>query len=107
MIHAVPKQSPHGLAEVITGWTLLSMVVMAVVHIAFAIGVHAHARGRKTTFVAPWAWTLATLFGGPFVALAYWTMHVSRLAPTREHSTEPERRSASRARRTGHGDAQA
>lgn len=50
------------------------------VHIAFALAVHANAHGRETTFVGPGMWALATLLGGPLVALAYWLINVSSLA---------------------------
>ena len=51
-----------------------------VVHIAFALAVLASARGKETTFVGPGMWCLATLLGGPLVALAYWLINVSSLA---------------------------
>jgi len=62
---------------------LAGLVVAAIINIAFAIGVHADAQKRLSSrtllFVSPFIWTLATLFGGVFVATAYWVMHLSSL----------------------------
>ena len=55
-------------------------VLGLVIHVAFALAVLANARGRDTTFVGPGMWCLATLLGGPLVALAYWLINVSSLA---------------------------
>ncbi len=49
-------------------------------HIAFALAVYARAEGRDTVFVGPLMWALATLLGGPLVALAYWLIHMSSLS---------------------------
>lgn len=51
-----------------------------ILHIAFALAVHAHATSRDTVFVGPLMWALATLLGGPLVALAYWLIHMSSLS---------------------------
>ena len=59
-------------------------VIGVVIHVAFALGVMAHARDRTTVFVGPTLWWLATLLGGPLVALAYWLMHASSLAVRRD-----------------------
>jgi len=51
-----------------------------IVHIAFALAVLASAHRKETTFVGPGMWALATLLGGPMVALAYWVINVSSLS---------------------------
>ncbi len=51
-------------------------------HLAFALAVHANAHGRETTFVGPGLWALATLVGGPMVALACWLIDDSTRAAT-------------------------
>jgi hypothetical protein len=53
-----------------------------ITNVAFAIAVARHARGRATAFVGRTLWVLATLLGGPTVALAYWLMNASSLVPT-------------------------
>lgn len=55
-------------------------VASIVLHIAFALAVYAHATGRHTVFVGPLMWALATLLGGPLLALAYWLIHMSSLS---------------------------
>lgn len=66
-------------------WTILPMIVMVIVHLAFSVAVMSDAssirRERRTlVFVGPWIWCLAVLVGGVFVALAYWAMHHSTLS---------------------------
>lgn len=61
-------------------WTALVVLV----HLAFAWAVYSHAQGKRTIFVHPLLWTAATVMGGPLVALAYWLMHASSLAPHSE-----------------------
>ena len=57
--------------------------ITIIIHICFAVAVLHDAGGlparRKPIFVGPGIWFLATLFGGVFVAAAYWAMHHSRL----------------------------
>lgn len=55
----------------------------AVVHIAFAVGVYGAAGDRPTELVAPFFWIAGTLLGGPFVAVAFWALHLSRFARPR------------------------
>lgn len=87
----------------ISAWALF-FILIAVVHVAFAIGVGRDARrmlphepqptsgGRSrriareprraaTTLVAPGIWILATVLGGLFVAAVYWVIHHSSLRP--------------------------
>ncbi len=67
-----------------TLWTMLQPVVVFVVHVGFAMGVHRdadhRARARLLLFVSPALWSLATLIGGPITAAIYWVVHVSSLA---------------------------
>jgi hypothetical protein len=62
-------------------------VLNALVHIAFAAGVHHDSdmlvtyHSRQTRFVSGRIWTLAALLGGVFVAAAYWAIHHSTLRP--------------------------
>ena len=70
---------------------LLTGLCMMVINILFAVGVRRDigkqaAEGRGTVFVGSFAWTVGTLFGGIFVAIAYWLLHHSSLA--REDGTE-------------------
>ncbi len=57
--------------------------IIIIIHFCFAVAVLDDAgrlpAGRKPIFVGPGIWFLATLFGGVFVAAAYWAMHHSRL----------------------------
>uniref|UniRef100_A0A7C2P483 Uncharacterized protein n=1 Tax=Schlesneria paludicola TaxID=360056 RepID=A0A7C2P483_9PLAN len=61
-------------------------IVMAIIHIAFAVAVYRDADqlslSRRLMFVSPGIWSLATLVGGLFAAAIYWAMHHSRLNPS-------------------------
>ena len=64
---------------------IAGLVAAVVIQVAFAVGVYLDAKqetdeGRLTVIVGPFIWTLTTLFGGVFVAVAYWLMHHSTLA---------------------------
>jgi hypothetical protein len=65
-----------------TGMTVL-IILGAIVHILFAVGVYREARvaerGGKIWFVTPAVWAIATLAGGVLVATAFWAMHCSSL----------------------------
>ena len=74
---------PPGLVVFLGFWVLL---VTAAVHISFAVGVFSDATARRTQFVGPVIWSLATLIGGPFVAVAYWVIHLSSLSITTKTS---------------------
>jgi hypothetical protein len=54
------------------------------VRVFFAIAVHTDATRNKdrVQLVTPLVWAAATLFGGVFVAAAYWLMHHSSLRRT-------------------------
>ena len=61
-----------------------SWLATIAVHVVFAMGVMGDAtdlqkRGASTSLVSPAWWTLATLFGGVFVAALYWVIHRSAL----------------------------
>ena len=68
-------------------------VLMCLVHFAFALGVLVDAgkldKSSQLYFVTECVWFFATLFGGVFVATAFWVMHHSRLCPA-VPTTEPE-----------------
>ncbi len=60
-------------------WGLLVLLVV-VIHVAFAIGVHLMSsersrRGLRSEIVPGMIWSLATLLGGVFVAGVYWFVH--------------------------------
>lgn len=59
--------------------------VNVILHLIFAAGIakdvgNMHKRDTQPQFVPGYAWVLATLLGGVFVAVAYWFMHYSSLA---------------------------
>jgi len=68
-----------------TVWAFLPLIGTILVHIAFSAAVfndasaQKHPRGRLV-FVGRYLWALAVLFGGVFVAVAYWLMHHSTLS---------------------------
>ncbi len=69
-------------------------IIMACVHIAFALGVHRSARilavHRPGTFcVSHRIWAAGALVGGVMVVLAFWIIHFSTLKPNTE-SQEPQ-----------------
>ena len=59
-------------------WVVLSLT--AAIHITFAFGVYASARRGNAEYAGAWVWGVATLFGGPFTAVAFWLIHESALA---------------------------
>ena len=78
--------------EPVANFIVLGILVgTALVHCAFAFGVFQYGAGtgrfqlsgspRFQVRLAPLAvWTLATLLGGVFVAVAFWVVHCSTLA---------------------------
>lgn len=70
---------PNG-SRVFTVVAIAVWVAGILLNIAFALAVYARAEGRETEFVGPLMWALATLLGGPLVALAYWLIHMSSLS---------------------------
>ena len=79
------------------GFLIFAMIVFSaitfIIHICFAVAVSIDAGNlpadRKPIFVGSGIWFFATLFGGVFVAAAYWAMHHSRLNDAVPF-TEPE-----------------
>ena len=73
-----------------------SWLATIAVHVVFAIGVMGDAtdlqkKGGSTSLVSPAWWTLATLFGGVFVAALYWIIHRSALrheSPAKEATAD-------------------
>lgn len=64
-------------------WGFIFFLVVAVIHVFFALGVYRDAKRISVTlFVQPEIWLLATLLGGVLVATAYWLIHHSRLSPS-------------------------
>ena len=66
-------------------WVFLTVVITAIVHIAFSIGVYRDASSlqyepSRLMFDKPGIWGLAVLIGGVFVAVAYWFVHHSNFA---------------------------
>jgi len=64
---------------------LLILIINVVVHLVFAAGIardvgHLHKLNTSTQLAPGFAWVLATLVGGVFVAAAYWLLHHSSLA---------------------------
>jgi len=50
------------------------------INIAFSAGVYIASKDRAMVLAPRIIWTLATLFGGVFVAVAYWVVHHSGLS---------------------------
>ncbi|MBU2426264.1 MAG: hypothetical protein KKA56_05255 [Gammaproteobacteria bacterium] len=66
-------------------WAFLPMIGTLLVHIAFSAAVFIDASEQKhpvgrLVFVGRFLWALAVLFGGVFVAVAYWLIHHSTLS---------------------------
>ena len=79
MVNLTGDLAPLGAVVVGVVWVLTIFV-----NVAFAIGVSADIskmaeRGVGTVFVGQKMWTIGTLFGGIFVATAYWVVHHSSL----------------------------
>jgi hypothetical protein len=55
--------------------TLVVLGLTIAVHVGFAIAVWMHARRQRPVLAPAPLWTLATLLGGVFVAVAYWFVH--------------------------------
>lgn len=76
-----------GRVEQLLIFWIIFYVIIAIVHIAFAVGVYNDAEDlyektkRAPFFVNSIIWTLATLIGGVFVAGIYWAIHHSTLNP--------------------------
>ncbi len=67
-------------------WFCIFLAPTFIVHTIFAFAVDSDARrltraGSGLVFTGPFVWAAATLLGGPLVALAYWIIHRSALAP--------------------------
>jgi hypothetical protein len=81
MTHAFWAQFSQSMSNI----TLVIFLINVVLHLIFAAGIakdinnliRLHVRPH---FVPGFAWVLATLVGGVFVAAIYWVMHHSTLA---------------------------
>ena len=87
------------LSSVTVLWSIVSAVLIILVHIVFAIAVYRDAirldRVRTLIIAGPALWSIATLGGGVVTAAIYWAMHHSRLNPDIPMaSTETEEGSA-------------
>ena len=82
------------MREFLLFFSSVFVLCVAIVNIAFAIGVLIDSRAfahpqdsrfplnrRKLVLVGHTGWVLATLLGGVLVALAYWIVHHSTLRP--------------------------
>ena len=81
---------------ILVSFPFVSVIVSIVIQVAFAIAVFADAgrlpNARRTVFVGPVIWFLATLFGGVFTAAMYWIMHHSMLCSSVAHLGSEENR---------------
>ena len=59
---------------------VLVMIASVIINIAFSAGVYADSKNRNVVLAPGLIWSLATLFGGVFVAIAYWVVHCSALS---------------------------
>ncbi len=67
---------------IVVFWGFFLLLMIAIIHISFAIGVYQDAKLRgHAIFVQAEIWLLATVLGGVLVATVYWLMHHSRLNP--------------------------
>jgi len=67
-------------------WSVVSFFAAVLIHLIFAAAVFRDASSLEKTdnppiLVGPFVWALATLFGGVFVAAAYWVINRSSLRP--------------------------
>ncbi|MCU0493504.1 MAG: hypothetical protein MUD01_18105 [Chloroflexaceae bacterium] len=72
--------------ELIVAYQLIIITLTVIVHVLFAIAVASDAswlqqEGKRLIFVPSVLWILATLLGGPLVAVGYWLLHRSTLRP--------------------------
>lgn len=77
------------MPEIFAGVAFVTAALTLLVNVLFAVGVYRSTRLDEQERVGPvlvgvFAWTLATLLGGPFVAGLYWAMHHSTLRPRPE-----------------------
>jgi hypothetical protein len=82
--------APSGPFGVGAAVMLAYLVAVLVVHVALALGVYQDAQDRRTLFVGPLVWALATLLTGLLGAMAYWFAHCSRLARVEDRSVKTE-----------------
>lgn len=78
-------QVTGGFGDMMVFFVFVVGVLTFIVNFSFAAGVFRNAeylfKAERLNFVGPWMWFFATLFGGVFVAAAYWVIHHSRLNP--------------------------
>jgi Na+/H+ antiporter NhaD/arsenite permease-like protein len=74
--HAADPRPPSTLlprsVDVMSTGVAIVLVLTVVVHVGFAIAVWRDARRVRPVLAGALLWTLATLVGGVFVAVAYW-----------------------------------
>jgi len=64
---------------------ILLIIAQVLVNIAFSAGVYVASKDRKTALAPGVIWSIATLFGGVLVAVAYWLVHHSNLSNINQH----------------------
>lgn len=83
-------------AQFIVVFTVVVGVSVAILNLFFAIGVYIDAdeldsrNGQEIALVPSYVWALATLFGGVFVATAYWVVNRSSLVPRTTNNQETD-----------------
>ena len=64
---------------------IVIFIAQVLINIAFSAGVYVASKDRKTVLASRVIWSLATLFGGVFIAVAYWVVHHSNLSSGNQH----------------------
>jgi len=72
------------------GISILVFVLLAIVHVAFALAVLRDAefiarRGEGLFLVGAGMWAFAALLGGVTIVVAYWAIHYSTLRPRKQN----------------------
>ena len=86
-MHSIPFDfsfSSEGIRQTVFLLGIAYLIGIAIIHLVFARGVWFAANSRRVYFAPPAVWTLATLFGGIFIAAIFWVMHFSPLSPPKK-----------------------